>query len=142
MENNNWMFSDEYKQMIENMNQIKKNLSPIFDTLCWNNLQLNSILKTSINPEKLSAITGFKSQMVDFTRFSKQLSGVFPSFQLSEEVKEFIWEAKESENLSEEEFEKKYGSEFEICKTLGERTMGISWWKDRRRRNAGAGTQA
>lgn len=126
MENNNWMFSDEYKQMIENMNQIKKNLSPIFDTLCWNNLQLNSILKTSINPEKLSSITGFKSQMVDFTRFSKQLSGVFPSFQLSEEVKEFIREAKESESLSEEEFEKKYGSEFEICKTLGEHGWVVS----------------
>lgn len=126
MENNNWIFSDEYKKMIENMNQIKKNLLPIFDTLCRNNLQLNSILKTNINPEKLSAITGFKNQMVDFTRFSKQLSGVFPSFQLSEDVKEFIQEAKESENLSEEEFEKKYGSEFEVCKILGEHGWVVS----------------
>ena len=126
LENNNWIFSDEYKKMIENMNQIKKNLSPIFDTLCRNNLKLNSILKTNINPEKLSAITGFKNQMVDFTRFSKQLSGVFPSFQLSEDVKEFIQEAKESENLSEEEFEKKYGSEFEVCKTLGEHGWVVS----------------
>lgn len=126
LENNNWIFSDEYKKMIENMNQIKKNLLPIFDTLCRNNLQLNSILKTNINPEKLSAITGFKNQMVDFTRFSKQLSGVFPSFQLSEDVKEFIQEAKESENLSEEEFEKKYGSEFEVCKILGEHGWVVS----------------
>ena len=126
LENNNWIFSDEYKKMIGNMNQIKKNLSPIFDTLCRNNLQLNSILKTNINPEKLSAITGFKNQMVDFTRFSKQLSGVFPSFQLSEDVKEFIQEAKESENLSEEEFEKKYGSEFEVCKILGEHGWVVS----------------
>lgn len=126
MENNNWIFSDEYKKMIENMNQIKKNLLPIFDTLCRNNLQLNSILKTNINPEKLSAITGFKNQMVDFTRFSKQLSGVFPSFQLSEDVKEFIQEAKESENLSEEEFEKKYGNEFEVCKILGEHGWVVS----------------
>lgn len=112
--------------MIENMNQIKKNLSPVFDTLCRNNLQLNSILKTSINPEKLSAITGVKNQMVDFSRFSKQLSGVFPSFQLSEEAKEFIREVKESESLSEEEFEKKYGSEFEACKTLGEHGWVVS----------------
>lgn len=118
--------------MIENMNQIKKNLSPVFDTLCRNNLQLNSILKTSINPEKLSAITGFKNQMVDFTRFSKQLSGVFPSFQLSEEVKEFIREAKESESLSEEEFEKKYGSEFEVCKTLGEHGWVVSGYSNPR----------
>ena len=126
MENKNWIFSDEYKKMIENMNQIKKNLSPVFDTLCRNNLQLNSILKTSINPEKLSVITGFKNQMVDFTRFLKQLSGVFPSFQLSEEAKEFILEVKESESLSEEEFEKKYGSEFEACKTLGEHGWVVS----------------
>ncbi len=112
--------------MIENMNQIKKNLSPVFDTLCRNNLQLNSILKTSINPEKLSAITGVKNQMVDFSRFSKQLLGVFPSFQLSEEAKEFIREVKESESLSEEEFEKKYGSEFEACKTLGEHGWVVS----------------
>ena len=125
-ENSNWIFSDEYKKMIENMNQIKKNLSPVFDTLCRNNLQLNSILKTSINPEKLSAITGVKNQMVDFSRFSKQLSGVFPSFQLSEEAKEFIREVKESESLSEEEFEKKYGSEFEACKTLGEHGWVVS----------------
>ena len=53
LENNNWIFSDEYKKMIENMNQIKKNLSPIFDTLCRNNLQLNSILKININPSYL-----------------------------------------------------------------------------------------
>lgn len=118
--------------MIENMNQIKKNLSPVFDTLCRNNLQLNSILKTSINPEKLSAITGFKNQMVDFTRFSKQLSGVFPSFRLSEEAKEFIREVKESESLSEEEFEKKYGSEFEVCKTLGEHGWVVSGYSNPR----------
>lgn len=130
LENNNWIFSDEYKKMIENMNQIKKNLSPIFDTLCRNNLQLNSILKTNIYPEKLSAITGFKNQMVDFTRFSKQLTGVFPSFQLSEEVKEFIREAEESESLSEEEFEKKYGSEFEVCKTLGEHGWVVSGYSN------------
>lgn len=80
LENNNWMYSDEYKKMIENMNKITKNLSPKLDTLYRNNLQLSSILKTNINQEMLSTITGFKNQMVDFTRFSKQLSEVFPSF--------------------------------------------------------------
>lgn len=120
MENNNWIFSDEYKKMIDNLNRITKNLSPKFEVLCRNNLQLNSIFKTNINQDVLSAITGFKNQMAEFTRFSKQLSKMFSSFQLSEEVKEFIREAKESESLSEEEFEKKYGSEFEVCKTLGE----------------------
>ena len=120
------MFSDEYKKTIENMNRITKSLSPKFDALCQNNLQLNSILKINTNLEMLSAITGFKNQMLDFTRFSKQLSEVFPAFQLSEEVKEFILEAKESESLSEEEFEKKYGEEFEVCKTLGEHGWVVS----------------
>ena len=64
MENNNWIFSDEYRKMIKNMNQITKNLSPKFDALCRNNLQLRSILKTNINQEMLSAIAGFKKQMV------------------------------------------------------------------------------
>lgn len=41
-------------------------------------------------------------------------------------VREFIRETKESESLSEEEFEKKYGGEFEICKTLGEHGWVVS----------------
>lgn len=126
MENGNWMFSDEYKKMIENVSRMTKNLSPKLDALCRENLRLSSMLKININPEILSAITGFKNQMCDFTRFSKQLLEVFPSFQLSEEVREFIRETKESENLSEEEFEKRYGAEFEICKTLGEHGWVVS----------------
>lgn len=74
MENNNWIFSDEYKEMIENIGQITKDLSPKFFTVCQNNLKLNSILKTNTNPEMLSTVTGFKNQMVNFTRLSKQLS--------------------------------------------------------------------
>lgn len=125
MENNNWQFSDEYKKMIENMNQITQNI-PQFDTVWRNNLQLDSILKASINPEVLNAVTRFKDQMVDFNRFSKQLLEVFPSFQLSAEVREFIQDAKQSEQLSEKEFEKRYGEEFEICKKLGEQGWVVS----------------
>ena len=106
MENNIWQFSDEYKKMIENMNQITQNI-PKFDTVWRNNLQLDSMLKTNIDSEVLKAVTRFKEQMVDFNRFSKQLLEVFPSFQLSAEVREFIRDAKQSEQLSEEEFEKK-----------------------------------
>lgn len=126
MENNNWFFSDEYKKMIEDINRMTKNMTPQFEAMRQANLQLSSILKTNINPETISAITGFKSQMADFTRFSKQLSEVFSSFQLSEEVRKFIQETKESEKLSEEEFEKKYGEEFEVCKILGENGWVIS----------------
>lgn len=125
MENNIWQFSDEYKKMIENMNQITQNI-PKFDTVWRNNLQLDSMLKTNIDSEVLKAVTRFKEQMVDFNRFSKQLLEVFPSFQLSAEVREFIRDAKQSEQLSEEEFEKKYGEEFEICKKLGEQGWVVS----------------
>lgn len=38
LENNNWIFSDEYKEMIENIGQITKDLSPKFFTVCQNNL--------------------------------------------------------------------------------------------------------
>lgn len=126
MGNNNWFFSDEYKKMIENMNRMTKNMSPKFEALCRDNLQLGFILKTNIDPEMLRAITGFKNQMADFAKFSKQLSEVFSSFQLSEEVREFIRETKECENLSEKEFEKRYGEEFEICRTLGEHGWVVS----------------
>ena len=64
--------------------------------------------------------------MKDFSRVSEQLSEVIPSFQLSEEVREFIQEAKESESLSEEEFEKRYGEEFEVCKVLGSNGWVVS----------------
>ena len=70
--------------------------------------------------------------MEDLTRLSKQLSELFPAFQLSEEVKEFIQEAKESEKLSEEEFEKRYGEEFKICKTLGEHGWVVSGYSNPR----------
>lgn len=126
LENNNCIFSDEYKEMIENIGQITKNLSPKFFTVCQNNLKLNSILKTNTNPEMLSTVTGFKNQMVNFTRLSKQLSELTQTFQLSEEMKGFIQAVKESESLSEEEFEKKYGEEFEVCRTLGEHGWVVS----------------
>ena len=126
LENNYWMFSDEYKKMIENISQITKDLSPEFFAMSQNNLQLSSILETNINPEMLSTVKEFKNQMVDFIRLSKQLSELTQTFQLSEEMKEFIQVIKESESLSEEEFEKKYGGEFEICKTLGEHGWVVS----------------
>ena len=126
LENNYWMFSDEYKKMIENISQITKDLSPEFFAMSQNNLQLSSILETNINPEMLSTVKEFKNQMVDFIRLSKQLSELTQTFQLSEEMKEFIQVIKESESLSEEKFEKKYGEEFEICRTLGEHGWVVS----------------
>lgn len=106
MENNNWFFSDEYKKMIENINRITNSISPQFKAIRKANLQLGSILQTNINQDTIHAITGIKSKILDFTKYSKQLLETLPAFQLSEEVREFIQETKESEKLSEDEFEK------------------------------------
>lgn len=112
------MFSDEYKKMIENMNRITQSVPVKLQSMFQENLQLRSILSQEINTELLNRPTEIKSQMKELSRVAEQLSEVIPSFQLSEEVRKFIQEAKESESLSEEEFEKRYGEEFEVCKVL------------------------
>ena len=58
------------------------------------NLQLRSILSQDISTELSNRLTEIKSQMKDLSRVSNQLSEVIPSFQLSEEVREFIQEGK------------------------------------------------
>lgn len=120
------MFSDEYKKMIENMNRISQSVPVKLQNMFQENLQLRSILSQDISTELSNRLTEIKSQMKDFSRVSEQLSEVIPSFQLSEEVREFIQEAKESESLSEEEFEKRYGEEFEVCKVLGSNGWVVS----------------
>lgn len=119
MKNNDWFSSDEYRKMIENMNRITQGVPAKLQNLFQKNLQLRSILSQNISIELSNRLIEIKSQMKYLSRVSEQLSEVIPSFQLSEEVREFIQEAKESENLSEEEFEKKYGEEFEVCRLLG-----------------------
>lgn len=123
MKNSDWFSSDEYRKMIENMNRITQGVPAKLQNLLQENfqenLQLRSILSQDISIELSNRLIEIKSQMKDLSRVSEKLSEVIPSFQLSEEVREFIQEAKESENLSEEEFEKKYGEEFEVCRVLG-----------------------
>nr|DAI89996.1 MAG TPA: hypothetical protein [Caudoviricetes sp.] len=120
------VFSDEYKKMIENMNRITQSVPVKLQSMFQENLQLRSILSQEINTELLNRPTEIKSQMKELSRVAEQLSEVIPSFQLSEEVRKFIQEAKESESLSEEEFEKRYGEEFEVCKVLGSNGWVVS----------------
>ena len=93
------MFSDEYKKMIENMNRISQSVPVKLQNMFQENLQLRSILSQDISTELSNRLTEIKSQMKDFSRVSEQLSEVIPSFQLSEEVREFIQEAKEREKI-------------------------------------------
>jgi len=115
LKNNDRFSSNEYRKMIENMNRIIQSVPVELQNIFQENLQLRSILSQDISTELSNRLTEIKSQMKDLSRVSEQLSEAIPSFQLSEKVWEFIREAKESENLSEEEFEKKYGEEFEVC---------------------------
>ena len=113
------MFSDEYNRMIKKMDRITKNMSPGSVELCQNISKLDSVLKINISLDQLSASKRVENQIQDFTQISKQLTGILPSIQLSKEMQEYIQEAKKSEKLTEEEFEKKYFEEFEICQSLG-----------------------
>ncbi|MFR3439697.1 MAG: hypothetical protein ACLTSN_05115 [Clostridium sp.] len=126
MKNNDRFSSDEYRKMTENMNRIIQSVPVKLQNMFQENLQLRSILSQDISTELSNRLTEIKSQMKDLSRVSEQLSKAIPSFQLSEKVWEFIREAKESENLSEEEFEKKYGEEFEVCKVLGNNGWVVS----------------
>lgn len=100
------MFSDEYNRMIKKMDRITKNMSPGFVELCQNISKLDSVLKINISLDQLSASKRVENQIQDFTQISKQLTGILPSIQLSKEMQEYIQEAKKSEKLTEEEFEK------------------------------------
>jgi hypothetical protein len=132
LKNNKGMFSDEYNRMIKKMDRITKNMSPGFVELCQNISKLDSVLKINISLDQLSASKRVENQIQDFTQISKQLTGILPSIQLSKEMQEYIQEAKKSEKLTEEEFEKKYFEEFEICQSLGAKGWVVSRYSNPR----------
>lgn len=132
MKNNMGMLSDEYNRMIKKADQIIKNISPELVELCQNVSELDSVLKINISPDQLSASKRVENQIQDFTQISKQLTGILPTFQLSKEMQEYIQEAKESEKLTEEEFEKKYSEEFKKCKFLGDNGWVVSGYSNPR----------
>lgn len=121
-----WILSKEYRNMVENMSREVNTLLPIFEEFCRDNLGLGFLSGGNINLRMLKTILGLRSPMTDVNRISKQFLEVLSPFQLSEEFIEFMREIKESEDLSEEEFEKRYGGEIEICKTLGEHGWVVS----------------
>ncbi len=117
--NNNDFFSEEYRRNIEALNNVVKNLSPQVEKIQQMNAALLQGWKAKFNPETLKEISALGKQMKEFSVLSEQLKESFTSFQLNEELQQFVEETKASENLSENEFETRYGRELKISKELG-----------------------
>lgn len=82
--------------------------------------------------DKIQKITNEFTNNYQFDSIFPQMKPVLDSmlnltiFPLSEKTVAFIEEAKESENLSHEDFLDKYGEEIDICKTVGKAGWVIS----------------
>lgn len=111
--------SEQYKKAFESLSAISKSIAPQIKALQNASVTLPSIWTNKINTDVIKTITGSRSQLADFSVLTKQLESVFMGFELSDETRAFIAEAKASEKLSEEDFEEKYGEEICVCKTLG-----------------------
>lgn len=111
--------SEELRKAIQQLNNLSKKLAPQIQLWKDKSIQISRMWKDAINPDIVKTLNIAKFQGSNIANLAKQLDGIFPTFQLSDEMREFIKKAKESEQLSEDEFESKYGEEIEICKTLG-----------------------
>lgn len=103
-----------------------KNIEPQIIKIQNVNRMISQALNNSLNAEAIKAICVYKKHMEEISNFSNQLKEIFTSFQLSEEMQEYIKETKASENLSENDFEAKYGGEIEVCRTLGSKGWIVS----------------
>lgn len=111
--------SEQYRKAFDSLSAISKSIAPQIKALQNATVAMPGIWSNKINADAIKAITGYRGQITDFSVLSKQLESVFMSFGLSDETRAFIAEAKASENLSEDDFEEKYGEEIQVCKTLG-----------------------
>lgn len=117
--NNDDFFSEEYRRNIEALNNVVKNLSPQVEKIQQMSAALLQECKVKINPEVQKVFSALGNQMAELNVLSEQLKEGFTSFQLNEELQQFVEETKASENLSENEFETRYGRELENSKELG-----------------------
>lgn len=89
-----------------------KNLT--FDSAILNDKNVNMVIED------------LNKQMSVLSTLSNNLSAIFDSFKLSDEIQDFLEEAKKSEKLSEKDFESKYSMEIDICKKLGNNGWVVS----------------
>lgn len=119
MENKNFD-SDEYRKAMAIASGISNKIAPQLVELqrevanVANNIKINSAYLEALKP-----IVSCGSQLSKIASMAQQLSGVFPVFTMSEELREYIEEEKECEKLSEEEFEKRYGEAIADSRLLG-----------------------
>ena len=108
---NNYEDLEEYKKAIANMQKFVLENKALFDNIS----ELSNVMH-NLQPEVLQQAA----------RLNSLVKEQLPIFRISEEMQAFVKEAKDSENLSVEEFEEKYGHEVEICKCLGRNGWVIS----------------
>lgn len=85
--------------------------------------EFNRITKVNID---LVQFENIKEPLLELSERLKQMSEDFSVTFLSEDMKRFVEEVKESEKLSQSEFEEKYAHEIEICSRLGNAGWVIS----------------
>ena len=64
--------------------------------------------------------------MQELLKCNKNLHNVLIPFPISEAVKNYIEEEKESKDLSQDDFEKRYSAEMDMCKVLGKNGWVVS----------------
>ena len=85
--------------------------------------EFNRITKVNID---LVQFENIKEPLLELSERLKQMSDDFSVTFLTEDMKRFVEEVKESEKLSQSEFEERYSHEIEICRRLGNAGWVIS----------------
>lgn len=91
--------------------------------------ELKEILKNNLETEQIKNMT---ASLHELSLTVQQVSKNFTLQFFSEEVMEYIAEAKESEKLSQSDFESKYSYEMDICRKLGRAGWVVSEYSNPR----------
>lgn len=97
-------YSDEMKQTLEKMSRVSSQLKGL------DNIDFSI----------------FSGKLQELLKCNKNLHNVLIPFPISEAVKNYIEEEKESKDLSQDDFEKRYSAEMDMCKVLGKNGWVVS----------------
>lgn len=81
--------SEQYRKAFDSLSAISKRIAPQIKALQNATVAMSGIWNNKFNTDALKAITGYRSQITDFSILSKQLESVFMNFGLSDETRAF-----------------------------------------------------